>query len=84
MRLCDNKFASNIAHNPIQHDCTNHVEVDRHFIKEKLDNGLICTWFLCTGGQLANVLIKGLSTATFLMIASKLEWKTSIYQLEEC
>ena len=29
---CDNKAARDIAHNPIQHDRTKHVEVDRHFI----------------------------------------------------
>ena len=33
---CDNKAAIAIAHNPVQHDRTKHVEVDRHFIKEKL------------------------------------------------
>ncbi|BBH04450.1 BURP domain-containing protein [Prunus dulcis] len=32
---CDNKSAIDIAHNPVQHDQTKHVEVDRHFIKEK-------------------------------------------------
>ena len=35
--LCDNKVACDIAHNPVQHDRTKHVEVDRFFIKEKLD-----------------------------------------------
>ena len=39
---CDNKSAINIAHNRIQHDRTKHIEVDRHFIKEKLDEGLVC------------------------------------------
>ena len=46
---CDNKLVINIAHNPVQHDCTKHVEVDRHFIKEKLESGLICTPFVPTG-----------------------------------
>ena len=36
---CDNKSAINIAHNPIQHDRTKHIEVDRHFIKENLEEG---------------------------------------------
>jgi hypothetical protein len=37
MRLyCDNKVAISIAHNPVQRDRTKHVEIDRHFIKEKL------------------------------------------------
>ncbi|KAL6331168.1 hypothetical protein AAG906_009596 [Vitis piasezkii] len=34
---CDNKSAINIAHNPIQHNRTKHIEIDSHFIKEKLE-----------------------------------------------
>ena len=37
---CDNKAAISIAHNPVQHDRTKHVEVDRHFIKEKIEEGV--------------------------------------------
>ncbi|RVW78705.1 Retrovirus-related Pol polyprotein from transposon RE1 [Vitis vinifera] len=37
-----NKTTINIAHNPVQHDRTKLVEVDHHFIKEKLEVGLIC------------------------------------------
>jgi len=38
MRLyCDNKSAIGIAHNSVQHDRTKHVEVDKHFIKEKIE-----------------------------------------------
>ncbi|RVW86427.1 Retrovirus-related Pol polyprotein from transposon TNT 1-94 [Vitis vinifera] len=33
---CDNKATICIAHNPVRHDRTKHVEVDRHFITEKL------------------------------------------------
>ena len=38
---CDNKAAIEITHNPVQHDCTKHVEVDCHFIKENLDRKVI-------------------------------------------
>ncbi|CAN6689606.1 unnamed protein product [Malus baccata var. baccata] len=38
---CDNKAAIEIAHNPVQHDRTKHVEIDLHFIKEKLDARII-------------------------------------------
>jgi len=69
---CDNKSAINIAHNPVQHDRTKHVEVDKHFIKEKLDSGIIYTPFVSTGNQLANVLTKVLSGSTFQSIVSKL------------
>ena len=34
----DNKVAISIANNPIQHDRTKHVEIDKHLIKEKLNN----------------------------------------------
>lgn len=69
---CDNKSAISIAHNPVQHDRTKHIEIDRHFIKEKLDSGLICTPYVSTHGQLADILTKGLSSSVFQSFVSKL------------
>jgi hypothetical protein len=46
---CDNKAAISIAHNPVQHDQTKHVDIDRHFIKEKLREGTICTPYVDKG-----------------------------------
>jgi hypothetical protein len=37
----DNKATRDIAYNPVQHDRTKHVEVDKFFIKEKLDSKVI-------------------------------------------
>jgi len=65
---CDNKSAINIAHNLVQHGNTKHVNVNRYFIKEKLDNSLICTSFVSIENQLANLLTKGLSSAIFQKI----------------
>ena len=39
---CDNKSGINISHSPIQHDMTKYIEVDRHFIKEKLEKRVVC------------------------------------------
>lgn len=33
---CDHKAATNMAYNPVQHDRTKHVEIDWHFIEEKV------------------------------------------------
>lgn len=35
--LCDNSIAIEIVKNPIHRDRTKHMEIDRHFIKEKLE-----------------------------------------------
>jgi hypothetical protein len=67
MRLyCDNKVAISIAHNPVQHDRTKHVEIDLQFIKEKLRKCISCTPYVKTGEQLADMLTKGVSSSTLI------------------
>ena len=68
----DNKSAINIAHNPIQHDRTKHIEIDRHFIKEKLEKGLVCMSYVPSGCQLADVLTKGLNNGSLHELIVKL------------
>ena len=58
--FCGNKTVINISHNPIHHDRTKHVEVDRHFIKEKVEDGTICIVYVPTSSQVADVLTKSL------------------------
>lgn len=60
----DNKATISIAHNPVLHDRTKHVEVDKHFIKEKIDSGEICMSYVPTTNQVADVLTKSLSNMT--------------------
>ncbi|KAL6277717.1 hypothetical protein ACE6H2_021318 [Prunus campanulata] len=69
---CDNKAAIAIAHNPVQHDRTKHVEVDRHFIKEKLEAHIIDVPFVKTEDQLADILTHAVSTTAFSNSLDKL------------
>ena len=69
---CDNKAAISIAHNPVLHDRTKHIEVDKHFIKEKIDAGIICMPYLPTTEQIVDVLTKGLHKKQFEKLIGKL------------
>ena len=69
---CDNKSAISIAHNPVLHDRTKHVEVDKHFIREKIERGQICISYVPTTEQPADILTKGLPKKLFDDITSKL------------
>ncbi|TYJ98049.1 reverse transcriptase [Cucumis melo var. makuwa] len=64
--------AISIANNPVQHDRTKHVEIDRHFIKERLDSGSICIPYILSSQQVADVLTKGLLKQNFDFCVSKL------------
>ena len=69
---CDNKTAISISENPVQHDRTKHVEVDRHFIKEKLEDNTIELPYVKSEDQLADILTKAVAGRIFAEILSKL------------
>ena len=75
---CDNKTAIIMALNPVQHERSKHVEINRHFIREKVEEGTICLTFLPTHLQAADVLTKALLKPAFESCISKLDM-ISIY-----
>ena len=72
MKLYCDKSAINIAHNPIQHDRTKYIEIDRHSIKEKLEEGVVCMSYVPSEHQLADILTKGLNNSMFHDLVFKL------------
>ena len=82
---CDNKAAINISENPVQHDRTKHVEVDRHFIKEKIESGIVELPFVLFEDQLADILTKAVTSRSFEDVLSKLSIGDPTTQFEgEC
>ncbi|KAL5781140.1 hypothetical protein ACOSP7_006169 [Xanthoceras sorbifolium] len=69
---CYNKSAIAIAHNPILHDRTKHVEIDKHFIKKKIDSRQIWMPYLPTAEQMADIFTKGLPKKQFEKLICKL------------
>ena len=58
--VCDNQEALNIAPNPIFHEMTKHIEVNYHFIREKIASRCMTTSFVNTSDQLTDIFTKSL------------------------
>ncbi|XP_071739272.1 secreted RxLR effector protein 161-like [Rutidosis leptorrhynchoides] len=80
--LCDNEAAIAISENPVQHDLTKHVEIDRHFIREKLDGEIISLSSIRSEDQLADILTKSVNGRLFSDVLSKLNIGDPTIQLE--
>jgi hypothetical protein len=69
---CDNVSALAIASNPVFHARTKHIEVDFHFIRERVIRKDLQVKFVSTMDQLADIFTKGLSSPRFHDLQSKL------------
>ena len=68
----DNVAAINIANNAVQFDRMKHVEIDRFFIKEKIDAGTLKLKYVKSRNQLADSLTKGLGPKDNELACSKM------------
>nr|GEX53037.1 Gag-Pol polyprotein [Tanacetum cinerariifolium] len=57
---CDSKAAIAISCNHVQHSGTKHVDVRYHFIKEKVEKGIVELFFIRTEYQSADLFTKAL------------------------
>ncbi|KAI3799572.1 hypothetical protein L1987_34871 [Smallanthus sonchifolius] len=62
---CDNVSAVYLSDNPVQHQRTKHVEIDIHFVREKVRIGHIKVLHVPTSLQFADIFTKGIPRQQF-------------------
>ena len=68
----DNQSTIALAKNPGQKGQIKHMECNRYFFKEQMDEGIFDLEFVASSDQSADVLTKGLSNSLLIHAASKL------------
>ena len=77
--MCDNQASIVIAKNSVHHGRTKHVEIDRHFISEKIEGKIISLKHVPSQFQAANILTKALHRPNFQELSSKLGLKNNYH-----
>ncbi|KAK1416326.1 hypothetical protein QVD17_32115 [Tagetes erecta] len=72
MVFCDNVSAVYLTGNPVQHQRTKHVELDIHFVREKVQIGQVRVIHVLSSLQYADIFTKGLPRHLFDSFRSSL------------
>ncbi|XP_031131814.1 uncharacterized protein LOC116033196 [Ipomoea triloba] len=70
---CDNLCATYMCVNPNFHARTKYVEIDYHFVRDKVASGDIQVNFISTKDQLADIFTKPLTGPRFAFLRNKLQ-----------
>jgi hypothetical protein len=70
--LCDNESAIRMADNPVEHNCTKHIDIRYPFLRDHQQKGDIKIDYVNTHNQLADIFTKPLDEKTFSKLRNEL------------
>jgi len=74
---CDNQGAISLTKNPTQHARTKHIDVEHHFVRERVENGEVTFEYCSTEEMVADVLTKASSKERHYKLISMFGLETS-------
>ena len=67
------KSALSMIHDPIQHELTKHIDMDRNFIKERIEEKTLCTPYIPSEYNCADMFTKGVTKPHLARFLTKLK-----------
>nr|GEX34984.1 hypothetical protein [Tanacetum cinerariifolium] len=84
---CDNRSATALCCNNVQHSKSKHIDIHHHFIREQVERGVVELYFVMTNYQLTDIFTKALPRQWFEFILPRLGMKsmspTTLKRLQE-